>query len=92
MLLTINKKIYIESDRYNFTIYEKTKVKTGEKAGQEGTPKALGHFPNLDGALKFLIRQTVKMSKSQDNVQQIIDKVRKIEDEIDKTLAPLHLK
>ena len=92
MLLTINKKIYIETDALNYNVMEKTKIKTGEKAGQDGTPKVLGHFPSPDGALKFLLRRTVKMSKSQDNMQQVIDELRRIEDEIDKALAPLHLK
>jgi len=92
MKLNINKKFYIESNQYEFGVFEKTQVKSGDKAGQEAVPKTLGHFSTLDGALKFLIRRTVKMSNSQDNVQQIIDEVRKIEDEIDKALAPLHLK
>lgn len=88
MRLDINSKFVIESDQYEFTVSEKSVIKSGENAGNI-LESAIGHFSNLNSAVKFLLDRTVKTSKAVNDLQQVLREVNEMKRDIDKALEPL---
>lgn len=88
MRIDINKKYFLESDQYEYAIYEKSTVKTGTKAGED-IDKAIGHFTKLDHAINFLVERTVKTSDAINNLKQVQKEVEQIKKDINKILEVL---
>ena len=80
-MIKINDKYYIDADARNYTLKQKTIVKSKEGIESEGF-KELGFYTTLDGLfnglLKTELREYIKKSENED-IDKLLNKIKEIE-------------
>lgn len=93
MRIDINNQYAIESDSMEFTIKKKrmAKDKNGNETGIEIEDIAnRGHHGTLESALKELLNTTIRESKTENDLVQLVKEVRQMKADINKALEGIN--